>query len=174
MRGDNEWRPEWYGRMSRPNVSIPSRYTEDWFVYGVDVGNLAAAASTTVTFQIQADADFEWMKAEVYANLNGASEPISDSSLLPVTINIQDTGSGDYLMNIPVPIGTIFGQGKLPHILTVPRVFSRMSVISLTFNNFDGSNQYNNIYVVFEGRKVRDLGPDWRNSLPKWLKQAMR
>lgn len=133
-------------------------YYDDLYFYSATAGNMVAGAVSNQVVNIQADSKFEWMRSTCYGNLHGATEPISDSSLLPISVFISDTGSGRQLMSIATPVGLLAGNGKLPFINAASRIFRPSSTIQITFTNFSTS-QYDNVWFSFVGRKIFKGGP---------------
>lgn len=142
---------------------VSAQYTEDFYIYLANIGNLTDASgstpSATVNIQIQADSSFEWIMSTVYGNEHGATEPFGDGVLLPITVQITDSGAGRQLFSAPVPITMFCGNGKQPFILPVPKLFMAMSNIQVVATNFDTAQQYDNINLAFIGRKLWNVTP---------------
>ena len=130
---------------------------EDFYVYSAALGNIAAAATVTVNIQIQADSDFEWIESTSSGNQHGASEPWLDNIILPINVQILDSGSGRQLFSQALPLTSISGNGKQPFILPVSRLFQSRSNIAVSAVNFGGS-QYDNVVWNFIGRKIFQKG----------------
>ena len=144
------------GPMSTPNAPRV-QYIEDFFVYGVNVLALVAGATFNGGFQIQADSDFKLIKLGLTNDVAGAAQADATRSFPLATIQIVDTGSGQQLFNIPISIGALFGNGELPFILPVPRIFKARSNISISVASFEAANT-NNIRLAFIGNKIFQLG----------------
>lgn len=138
-----------------------AQFYVDFYAYVVPVGSLASAASSVQNIQVQADSDFEWIETTVSANLNGGTTPWQDSIIIPVTVQIQDGGSGRQLLSNPVPISGLGGTGKQPFILPESRVFKSRTNIQLTFTNFGGAT-WDNIFFNMIGRKIFQFGAGMR------------
>lgn len=134
---------------------IPQEETflEDYYVYLSSFGNIATTASATANIQVQADASFEWLMSTCSGNLNGVTQPASDASIIPVTVQIIDTGAGRSLSSAGVPINMIAGTGKQPYILPISRIFQANATIQVTATNY-GADTWNNLYLAFIGRKI--------------------
>lgn len=130
---------------------------EDFFVYQLDFVGIAAGATGTGNIQIQADSDFKWVKATHGSNIANAAQTDSTRVIPLATINVTDSGSGRQLMSAPVPIENIFGDGLLPFILPVPRIFRGRSSISVSVVNFSAGSTYN-IRLSFVGTKLFKMG----------------
>lgn len=146
-----------YGTQGGNGGRQGQKLAEDFYVYSAQFGNMAAAATALQNLQVQADSDFEWIMSTCYGNLHGGTEPFSDAILLPINIQILDSGSGRNLFSAALPISCIAGSGKQPFILPVSRLFMSRSNISVSATNFDASNQYDNIVLNFIGRKIFKL-----------------
>lgn len=127
-------------------------FAKDFFVYEVDFAALAAAASATGQFTIQADSDFLLSKLACTADIAAAAQTDSTRVIPLVSILITDTGSGRNLMNQAVPIPAMFGQGDLPFILPRQRIFVARSVVTVTLTNYDAASTYN-VKLSFIGEK---------------------
>lgn len=146
-----------YGGQQNPQPAINNpQFSEDFYVYSVNVASITTLATENVNFQIQADSDFEWVEGTCSANLNANAEPWTDAAVIPITIQIQDAGSGRLLLSNPVPITGLFGTGKQPFILPVTRRFNAKSTVNVTLVSFSAST-WNNIFINFIGRKIFDL-----------------
>jgi len=142
-------------------AGVPSglggQWTDDYFVYGVSIATLAGGGTATTNFAVQADSDFEWMMTTCQGIENGSTEPFTDAAIVPVTVQITDSGSGRNLFLNPVPLTMIAGNGKQPYILPQPRIFQARATVSVVFASFS-ANIYNNINIAFHGRKIFSLG----------------
>lgn len=128
-------------------------YADDFFVYTVPFGNLAASANAVVSIQIQADSDFLWLKSSYYGILHGAADPQPDSTIIPMLLQITDTGSGRQLFSAPTPWEDIAGFKGLPYVLPIPRIFLANSSVQFTLTNMDGASEYDNLFFTMQGAK---------------------
>ncbi len=119
-------------------------YVEDFTVYELDftAAELIAGATVNKAVAIQADSAFKWTKATYYADIAGAVFTDSTRPIPQVALQILDTGSGRQLFNQAVPLVNIFGNGQLPFILPVERVFQARSSISVSVVNFSAATAY--------------------------------
>lgn len=131
-------------------------YVEDFTVYQLDF-TLAAGASQTQSIPIQADSAFKWTKAAYYATIANAAFTATTRPIPNMTIQVTDTGSGRVLFNNPVPIPSIFGEGELPFILPVERIFDARSSMQVTVANFDAAVTYTT-RLSFIGSKIFKYG----------------
>jgi hypothetical protein len=125
----------------------------DFFVYELDIASIAAAASTTQTFTIQADSDFFWTKATYFADLAAAAQTDSGRIIPLCTVLIQDTGSGRNLMSSAVPVPSLFGTGELPMILPRQRLFLARAQVQVTVTNYSAASTYG-LRLSFIGEKA--------------------
>lgn len=138
----------------------------DFYVYEASTTPgtpIPVSAQQTDTIQIEADSNFILQKlayhcqapagTAVAANALGL---VQSQLIIPaVALQLVDTGSGRQLMQNPIPIPSLFGDGKLPFILPNPRLFQRNSTIQVVFTNLDATNTYT-IRLAFIGYKVYD------------------
>jgi len=127
------------------NVAPETQYQEDLFVYAVDFPVTAASGSSEANIQIEADSYFKWIKGTFYAFQDGVDPETTDATrpIPPLKIQITDSGSGRQLFNIPVFVSTIFGEGDLPFINPIPRIFLPRSNISFSAQNQSAVDAWN-------------------------------
>jgi len=127
---------------------------EDFFTYEADflaVANGVSAPQQTIT--IQADSDFELLKLAQFTDVAGASEAEATAIIPLATLLIQVGSSGRNLMNNAVPIGNLFGSGRIPMVLPRGRIFQAQTIITLTYANYSAATTYNT-RLSFIGRKL--------------------
>ena len=139
----------------------------DFYVYESQALSLAASGTATDVIQIEADAHFVLQKL-AHVSYDDAAPPdlgtsptvlftgglTAQQQVLPqVSIQITDTGSGRQLMSNPIPIPSLFGDGKLPFILPNPRIFLKNTTLQIGYTNFDTVNPYD-IRLAFIGYKI--------------------
>lgn len=136
------------------NQNLEARYfAYDFFVYQVNFLALAAGASNTANFVIDADSDFLLSKLTMQADIADAAQTSSTRVVPLANIVINDTGSGRNLMDTAVPLSNLFGIGELPFILPRKRVIGSRSVVNITLTNTSAASQYN-IRLSFVGEKA--------------------
>jgi len=142
-----------------PGFQVPDM-PADWYHYPLTFGSLAPAATLTQTLQIDAASDFYLTAIEQVTMVSGTTTvPTAGTEFQPlVTILINDGGSNRNLMQNPVLLPHISGDGRWPHRLIHPRMFKKNSSITITLTSVDGTNTYSNIYLNFEGFKVYGVG----------------
>lgn len=137
-----------------PNWDDADVLYTDFYTYNAAFGTVAGSqTSDTQIITVQADSKFEWMKSTCWGYKDGATEPYQSTDVLPMTVIIQDSGSGRLLMNGPVPLVNIAGTGQLPFILPESRIFQPNSTISIVLNNLSAT-QYDNVNFSLVGRKI--------------------
>lgn len=141
-----------------PSLRAPQvQYVEDFFVYEFDFAGIAPGATVNGNITIQADSDFKLTKLTQFTDIAAAGQDSGTLVVPLISLAIVDTGSGRQLFSAPVPVGAIFGNGTLPFILPVPRIFKARTNISLTFVNYDAANTYN-LRTSFIGSKIFQIG----------------
>jgi hypothetical protein len=138
--------------MLPPNIFDPRTDGSDYYWYVTNfAAALAAAATTNTQIQIDAGTDFYWIASSYQADLTGVALTDSGNIIPLVTVLINDTGTSRNLMNSPLPITTIAGDGKRPYRLVRPRLFRANSVINFTWVNYSAGTTYTDIYFVMHG-----------------------
>lgn len=138
-----------------PSDQPPQRqYVKDFYVYGFNtVGGIAPAGTFIGNILIDADSDFQLVKLTQFSDIAAAGQTEATRIVPLVTMDIVDAGSGRKLFSTPQAMGAIFGNGDLPFILPVPRIFTARSSIAITLANFDAANSYN-VRLAFIGAKL--------------------
>lgn len=136
----------------------PAVIAEDFFTYNTQFQALTAGATANNFIQIEADSDFLIQKLAYASFINGDPIELQTQDIPLCTVLIVDTGSGRQIMNNPVPISALFGDGRLPYILPTPKLFTKNSRINVTLFNFSGATTYANIWLNFEGKKIFTRG----------------
>jgi hypothetical protein len=132
----------------------PRVIAEDFYTYNIQFEDLAAGATGTGFIQIEADSDFLIQKLAYASFVDGDPVQIETQDIPLCTILIVDTGSGRQIMNAPVPVTALFGDGRLPYILPTPKLFVKNSRINITLFNFSTATTYADIWINFEGKKI--------------------
>jgi len=133
----------------------PRETNKDYFWYAP----AAAASISTVTpnvtqsIQVDSDADFFWVATSYQVAIAGAAITESSNPIPLVTLSIVDTGSGKFLMNNPVALGTIAGDGKRPYRLIRPRVFAANATINLNWTNQVAAGTTYTLFFTLHGYK---------------------
>lgn len=126
---------------SAQHMSAP-RQVRKFAGYAVNFPSMAAGTSLDQSIQILADSHFELQKLSFFSDIAGAPQT-EDSRVLPLlTVQITDTGTGEQLFNIPVPIPAIMGDGRIPFILPTTRVFDPSAGIIVSLQNYSAATAY--------------------------------
>lgn len=137
-------------------AAIP-RQTRKFAVYAANFGSMAAGGNAEQTIQILADSHFELQKLSFFTDLAGAAQTESARVLPLQTIQITDTGTGEQLFNIPVPIPAIMGDGQIPFILPTTRVFDPSAAIIISLSNYSAATAYLT-RILLIGAKIYKYG----------------
>lgn len=147
-------RPGTLGQLPEASMNGgPKVIAEDMFTYTLPVTSIASGATATDFIQIEAESDFLIQKLSYFADIAGATQTLSSVVVPLVSIVILDTGSGRQIMNNAVPIPSLFGDGREPYILPIPKLFTKNSRINVTFANFSAGTTYR-LWLNFLGKKI--------------------
>lgn len=151
-----------------------SKVQKDWwldpFVYSINFvtpNQLAASATTTLSFIVQNDSAFSICKTTYIAsdtnNVAVANlQPFGSggaSSLVEILATITDSGSGRALSDNPIPIDSLFGTGQEPRIWPIPKIVDPNSTISVTLQNLVATARH--VRLAFTGYKVFGNVQNW-------------
>ena len=135
----------------------PRENGTDYFWYThTAISTLSSLAVTATAFiNLDADSDFYCVALSYAASIADAALTESSNVLPLVRLQITDTGSGKALMNSPLALYALMGDGKRPYRLVRPRVFLANATIQLSFTSFVAAGTtYTDLQVVFHGYKV--------------------
>lgn len=127
--------------------------TQDFTVYEADFAALAVGVQQVQVIQIQADANFRWIKSAFLADIGVALETQATMVVPLVTVQITDAFSGRQLFNNPVPVPNVFGTGQIPFILPLPRIFAANTSITVAATNYAVGGTVYNLRLSFIGVK---------------------
>lgn len=137
---------------------MDSRYSfRDSFTYTVSLpsGNtLAPAGATTLTFNIDGESDFFWDKGTIYAEVGNDAVLQSTAEIPGVLVTITDTNSQRQMMNNPTPVTNVFGNGQLPFILPIRKLFTSKATVKLAIQNVSDNKTYTRLDFSFCGIKA--------------------
>lgn len=107
------------------------------FDYAFTSVAIPANSSGSVSIVIDSDADFEAHALTYFSYITADPSAQTDANrYIPiVSINIQDTGTSEFIFSQQVPINTVAGTGEQPAFLRKPRVFSSRSNVTLFYTN---------------------------------------
>lgn len=131
----------------RQNLDLFWYTTGEFNIASTDVGGI------NETIQIGDDGDFYCTCLTYQADIAGALLTEASNIIPLVTVNIIDTGSGRNLMNDPVPLAAVAGDGKRPMRFPRPRIFARNSTIQLKFFPFLVAGTTYTIQFILGGYK---------------------
>ena len=120
-----------------------------YFTYTMLFSGVASAANATAQLQIDAASDFLVVGQSFNAVDDVTTLAVSSAAL----IQINDSGSGTTLWNIPTPIPNLFGTAQLPFLLPMPRLFTANATMTGTLNNQTTANA-TSFYLSFHGIKI--------------------
>lgn len=124
-----------------------------FFTYNINFSALAAAASATGSFTVQADADFHIFKLAYFADIAAAIQTDSSRVIPLCNVLLTDTGSAQQLMDSAAPISSLFGEGDAPFILPYAYPLKASANMQATLTNFSAATTYN-VRLSFIGVKV--------------------
>jgi hypothetical protein len=139
--------------MLPPNIFDPRNDGSDYYWYVANItAALAPGATGNTSVQIDAGTDFYWIATTIQADLQGAALT-SGADIIPlVTVLINDTGTSRNLMNAPVPLPSLAGNGREPYRLVRPRLFRANSIVNFTFTSYVAAGTtYSNLYFTMHG-----------------------
>lgn len=146
-------RPQLGAQPNKPYFN-PQETGTDLFFYGGRVTGLSSAAPNgSIIINLDADSNFLCVAMSYQADIAVAALTESTNLIPLVNVQITDTGSGRAMMNTPVPITTIMGDGKRPYRLPRPRLFFSNSTISFAFTAYVVAGTTYNISVAMHGFK---------------------
>lgn len=125
--------------------------------YAANFTSLAAGSTAEQTIQILADSHFELQKMSFFSDVAGAAQTDSSRVLPLCTVQITDTGTGEQLFNIPVPIPAIMGDGRIPFILPTTRTFDPSAAVIVSLANYSAATAYLT-RVLLIGAKIYRYG----------------
>ena len=129
----------------------------DAFFYAHPPVSTLASTAPTATAVINLDADSSFYCVAMTYTCSIADAILTESTwVLPlVRVLITDTGSGKSLMNTPMAIPAIMGDGKRPYRFVRPRVFQANATIQFSFTSFVAAGTtYSDLQITLHGFKV--------------------
>lgn len=148
------------GQLTPPAGLSPQEQVRDlkaYYSYSLQYLAIAAGATQTDSFTIEANSDFIWTKATFLATASPVASTTNATRLIPnITIELIDTGSAYQLFSEPQPISNVFGTGRVPFLINPAYKFSKNATLRGVIVNFDAAQTYN-LYLSFIG--YRNYGP---------------
>ena len=147
-------------------ITVPSLYLDflpdelrnnprDFFVYSPpDFLTIAAGATATGSFQVESDSDFLLVDLTGFVN-DPADEVVFPfaQATVPMTIQINDTGSGRNLFNRAQAWNNVIGTGQLTFYASYPKFFPATANVTTTLLNNDPT-QALRVRLSFIGFKI--------------------
>ena len=145
------------GGNANPQVFNPRENGSDYFWYThTAINTLSSVAVTAVgLINLDADSDFYCVALSYQASIADAALTESSNVLPLVRVLITDTGSGKALMNAPISLSALAGDGKRPYRLVRPRVFLSNATIQIGYTSYVAAGTtYSDLQLVLHGYKV--------------------
>jgi hypothetical protein len=143
--------------MSTPAAQVfdPRKNNADYFWYAAAVAGLSSVAPNgNALINLDADSYFYCVALTAVTNIAAAAYTESTAPLPLVTLQITDTATGKAMMNTPILIPGMTGDGKRPYRFVRPRVFQPNGTIQLQFASQVAAGTTYGIQVIFHGYKV--------------------
>lgn len=138
-----------------PQVLNPRVGNADYFWYGTRVTGLQSTApNATSILNIDADSDFWCIGFSYQADIAGAALTEATNLVPLINLQINDTGSGKSLMNVPAPLTDIAGDGKHLYRLLRPRVFLSNASVQFNWTSYVAAGTVYNVSFTMHGIKV--------------------
>jgi hypothetical protein len=129
---------------------------KDKFAYGLDFLPLAAATTTPLTINIEADSDFVIVSAQAIVT---STDNLTLQTFNPLLVDMRDTGSGRTFFNSARHFNTVFGTAEAPALWWRMGYVKRLrasSTLLVQLQNLDPANAFN-VRLTFDGFKVFDI-----------------
>lgn len=138
-------------------VEEPYSYTNAITATGAANGIAAGVTAPQVITPIDASAMFVIENQTYNCNSLNATQTEATHVYPNCTVMCLDSGTSKQWMDNPIPIPSIFGDGRFPFFLPKPRIVPANSQISVTYSNYDAAAGYN-IRLAFNGYRLYQLG----------------
>ena len=139
--------------ITRPDGQ-PYRAKNSFTYVTPDLGaSLAAAGSTTFSFNIDGDSDFFWTKLTAFANVANDGTTYSAQDLPGVTLLVTNNTTGRNYSNGPVALAGMAGTALLPFIMPMMTYWASKSTITIAVANITDAVTYTRLQLQFHGIK---------------------
>lgn len=138
-------------------VKYPFTYNAVFAAAGAANSIAAAGGTGTANVNISADAPFMIVNQTYDANTLNAARTSGTYVVPNATVLLTDTGSSRTMMDVAVPVPSIFGNGQFPYILPVPKLMQANSQLQVLVTNNDAAAGIN-LRLSFNGYKLFKLG----------------
>lgn len=139
--------PWWYPKGARG-------YAVEYFVYATDFAPLALSATSSNNININGDSAFCILSGVIVESDTGNTTFLA---VPPLLVQLQDTGAGRSLSNIPVHAANWFGTAQEPKYWDVPKVLAPNATFQVTAQNLEATAR--NVRFAFHGFKVFGFRP---------------
>lgn len=133
----------------------PKNYQLDPFTFGINFLPIAASATITENFLVQADSAFAICKTSMVISddANAYVANLSDlPHFIPMVVTLTDSGSGRDLMNTSIALSNIFGSAREPFVWARPKVLDPNSTFNARLQNLIATAR--NVRLAFHGFKI--------------------
>lgn len=146
-------------RLARSVRELKRSYTLDPFAYSIEI-DLNASATATGSFLVQNDSAFA-ICATTYLTTSQADAAIAEfqpfgsgltTGLVPVIVQLTDTGSGRILSDARIPIDSLFGTAQRPFWWPHYKILDPSSSFQASLQNLSATAQ--TLRLVFHGYKI--------------------
>ncbi len=135
---------------------IPNK-PQDWYNYPITFTSVAQTTPQTTNIAIDAGSDFFLTAITYDAYLAASTTALTTSTVIipGITMLLTDSGSNRQLMQNPVPLSQIGGNGPWPHRMIHPRLFVRNSNIQVAVVRYDAATgDWDTLRINFEGFRI--------------------
>lgn len=132
----------------RDEMGAPYKILQSTF-YTTGYIAMPTVAGTGVVATINIDGAYDFMLNYITATVTQAKLIVLNYA---ATIVIKDSRVDRDLMNAPIPLDAIGGNGRLPYPLNPPRIFTKDSTVTITLTTFVVTAT--DVSIVFHGNKV--------------------
>lgn len=107
---------------------------KQWFIYNIPAASAITASQQQVPFsiQFQNDSYFVWM---ALGGIVTATDNVTLVDPAPLTLQVNDSGSGANIFFQPVQWSSIVGNGKEPGVLSFPRLVNPAATYTIYVSN---------------------------------------
>lgn len=144
------------GQANAPTFN-PKENGSDYFWYThAAISTLNSVAPNAVgIINFDADSDFYCIALSYQASIADAALTEQTNVLPLVRVLLTDTASGKALMNTPIAMTALAGDGKRPYRLARPRVFLSNATLQIGYTSYVAAGTtYSDLQLVLHGYKV--------------------
>lgn len=143
---------------AQAGATVPQNQPKDWYNYPLTFSSMTVNVPSSQNIQIDAASDFYLTALTYKAYLASSTTALTAATrIIPgATLLLTDGGSSRQLMQNPVDISDVAGDGEWPHRFIYPRLFKRNSVILVQLTPYDASlsTAWDTLRVNFEGFRI--------------------